>query len=97
MERADILIDNRKAGYLANSLNPDKEQYNQFVVQARVSSAKKQNNTIDDDEIDLAELFYGLLAHQFFIGSCTALAIFCAGSRELGSQTHLSFRTVIAA
>ena len=56
-----------------------------------------QNTTIDDDEIDLAELFYGLWAHQFFIGTCTALAIFCAGSRELGSQTHLSFRTVIAA
>ena len=56
-----------------------------------------QNNTIDDDEIDLVELFYGLWAHQFFIGICTALAICCAGSRELGSQTHLSFRTVIAA
>jgi hypothetical protein len=26
-----------------------------------------QNTTIDDDEIDLAELFYGLWAHQFLL------------------------------
>ena len=35
-----------------------------------------QNNTIDDDEIDLAKLFYALWTHKFFIGVCTALAIF---------------------
>ena len=35
-----------------------------------------QNNTIDDDEIDLAKLFCALWTHKFFIGVCTALAIF---------------------
>ena len=34
-----------------------------------------QNNPIDDDEIDLAELFFALWAHKLFIAFCAALAV----------------------
>lgn len=54
----------------------------------------KQNNTIDDDEIDLAELFYALWAHKFFIGICTALAIFCAGYYALTTDKEYTAQAV---
>ena len=53
-----------------------------------------QNNTIDDDEIDLAELFYALWAHKFFIGICTALAIVCAGYYALTTDKEYTANAV---
>ena len=53
-----------------------------------------QNNTIDDDEIDLAELLYALWAHKFFIGICTALAIFCAGQYALTTDKEYTAQAV---
>ena len=53
-----------------------------------------QNNTIDDDEIDLAELFYALWAHKFFIGICTALAIVCAGYYALTTDKEYTAKAV---
>ena len=53
-----------------------------------------QNNTIDDDEIDLAELFYALWAHKFFIGIWTALAIVCAGYYALTTDKEYTANAV---
>jgi len=53
-----------------------------------------QNNTIDDDEIDLAELFYALWAHKFFIGICTAFAIICAGYYALTTDKEYTAKAV---
>ena len=53
-----------------------------------------QNNTIDDDEIDLAELFYALWAHKFFIGICAALAIVCAGYYALTTDKEYTAKAV---
>ena len=53
-----------------------------------------QNNTIDDDEIDLAELFYALWAHKFFIGICTGLAIVCAGYYALTTDKEYTAKAV---
>ena len=53
-----------------------------------------QNNTINDDEIDLAELFYALWAHKFFIGICTALAIVCAGYYALTTDKEYTAKAV---
>ena len=40
---------------------------------------KTQNNTIDDDEIDLAELFYALWAHKFLLEFVPRLRSFAQG------------------
>ena len=53
-----------------------------------------QNNTIDNDEIDLAELFYALWAHKFFIGIWTALAIVCAGYYALTTDKEYTANAV---
>ena len=53
-----------------------------------------QNNTIDNDEIDLAELFYALWAHKFFIGIWTALAIVCAGYYALTTDKEYTAKAV---
>jgi uncharacterized protein involved in exopolysaccharide biosynthesis len=53
-----------------------------------------QNNTIDNDEINLAELFYALWAHKFFIGICTALAIVCAGYYALTTDKEYTAKAV---
>ena len=53
-----------------------------------------QNTTIDDDEIDLAELFYALWAHKFFIGVCTAFAIICAGYYALTTDKEYTAKAV---
>lgn len=53
-----------------------------------------QNNTINDHEIDLAELFYALWAHKFFIGIWTALAIVCAGYYALTTDKEYTAKAV---
>jgi len=53
-----------------------------------------QNNTINDDEIDLAELFHALWAHKFFIAFCTGLAIFCAGYYALTTDKEYTAKAV---
>ena len=54
----------------------------------------KQNNTINDDKIDLAELIYALSAHKFFIGICTALAIVRAGHYALTTDKEYTAKAV---